>query len=224
VTAEEDPWPALRGQFHAEIRRRHLTRGQIAAELGVSKGSVCGWLVPTGAPPSAANKTKIRAWVDEKAPQPAPAADWPALREQLRGIVRERALTHAELGRVFEVEGATVGMWLAPSHEKRMPGARFLLRIEQWLHEGAVMPASAAADAPPFVLSVEERAQIAGHLSLAGNGRELRETFGCTRELLEQAASGAHLDAEVISRLRGVLAPGCYQYATGAKITIDPIL
>jgi hypothetical protein len=70
------------------------------------------------------------------------------------------------------------------------------------------MPASAAADAPPFVLSVEERAQIAGHLSLAGNGRELRETFGCTRELLEQAASGAHLDAEVISRLRGVLANG----------------
>jgi hypothetical protein len=89
-----------------------------------------------------------------------------------------------------------------------------------------VMPPSAAADAPPFVLSVEERAQIAGHLSLVGNGRELRETFGCTRELLEQAASGAHLDAEVISRLRGgmILASGCYQYATGPEITIDRIL
>jgi hypothetical protein len=34
----------------------------------------------------------------------------------------------------------------------------------------------------------------------------LRERFGCTRELLEQAGAGVHLHAEVISRVRGVVA------------------
>jgi hypothetical protein len=36
----------------------------------------------------------------------------------------------------------------------------------------------------------------------------LRERFGATRELLEKAALGAHLHADVITRLRGVLANG----------------
>jgi hypothetical protein len=55
------PWPALRTEFHAAIRARKLGRAMVAAELGVSKGSICGWLVPHRAPPSAANIDAIRA-------------------------------------------------------------------------------------------------------------------------------------------------------------------
>lgn len=143
MTAEEDPWSALRGQFHAEIRRRHLTRSKVADDLGVSKGSIVGWLLPNGNPPSVVNVNKIRGWLS---PKPAP---------------------------------------VTPS------------------------PASDAdqAEPPPFVLSLEERTQLAGHISLT-KAPELREIFGATRELLEQAASGAHLHADIIAKLRGVLASG----------------
>jgi hypothetical protein len=118
-------WPVLRTEFHAAIKARHLSRAKVAAELDVSKGSICGWLLPHGAPPSAANIDKIRGWLDKPVPasgavhQCAEGGDWPALRERLRAVVRERALTHAEIGAVLGVEGATVGGWLAPSHEQR---------------------------------------------------------------------------------------------------------
>ena len=200
----------LRAEFHAAIKARHLSRATVAADLGVSKGSICGWLLPDGAPPSAGNIGKIRRWLSS-APKPAPetpadAADWPGLRDRLQAVVRERALSHAELGRVFEVEPGTVEAWLAKSHEKRSPGPRSMLRIAEWLREGAVVPAAAPAG-PPYVLDIAERDLLAGHLSLGAN-RELRQQFGATVELLQKAATGAHLDGEVIARLRASLANG----------------
>jgi hypothetical protein len=63
------PWPALRSEFHAAIKTRHLSRAEVAAELHVSKGSICGWPLPHGAPPSAGNISKIRRWLSS-APRP----------------------------------------------------------------------------------------------------------------------------------------------------------
>jgi transcriptional regulator with XRE-family HTH domain len=206
MTVPAGTWPGLRSEFHAEIKRRRLTRAQIAADLGVSKGSFCGWLLSNGAPPSAANIRKIRAWLEKPAPKTPVALDkWPALREQLRAVIRDRGLTHAQIGQVLGVESATVGAWIAKSHDGRMPGARALISIRAWLREGAAMPTAAAADLPPFVLSIEERAALAGYISLT-NAPELRDRFGATRELLERASIGAHLDAEVIAKLRIALA------------------
>jgi len=217
-------WPVLRTEFHAAIKTRHLSRATVAADLGVSKGSICGWLLPHGAPPSAANITKIRGWLNKPAapkvernlvetslPSSQTTPDlrdrvWPALREQLCDIIKQRALTHADIAGVLGAEAATVGGWLATSHEKRSPGPRFLLKIEAWLREGAVVP-EAAANAPLHTLAAAERDRLVGHLSL-GNAPELRQLFGCTKELLEKAAAGEHLAGEVIARLRSVLANG----------------
>jgi transcriptional regulator with XRE-family HTH domain len=200
----------LRAEFHAAIKARHLTRSKVAADLGVSKGSICGWLAPNGAPPSDANSLAIQRWLSsaaKSAPETPAARDgWPALREQLRGLVREHGLTHAEIGGALGVEAATVGGWLATSHEKCSPAAPLVLRIETWLLNGAPVPAVAAAEASLYSLSPAEQQRLAAHLSLAGNEHELRDEFGCTRELLERAVTGAHLDGEIISRLRGVLA------------------
>jgi transcriptional regulator with XRE-family HTH domain len=136
TAAPAGPWPVLRTEFHAAIKARHLSRSQIAHSLNVSKGSVCGWLAPNGAPPSAANITAIRAWLDKPAPKtqtqtPAALGGWSQLRQRMRDIVRERALSHADIAGVIGVEPGTVGTWLAKSHEDRTPGARFLLKIEQ---------------------------------------------------------------------------------------------
>jgi transcriptional regulator with XRE-family HTH domain len=216
------PWPELRAVFHAAIKARHLTRDQAAAALDVSKGSICGWLVPSSGPPSAANIATIRAWLDQPPSQPPAVVkaagggaddhhvddhDWPSVREKLKVVIRDRSLTHAEIGRALDVQANTVAGYLAKSHEHRSPGDRVTARIATWLAEGAAVP-PLAAEGPPFVLAPAERDRLAAYLSIAGNSLELRETFGCTRELLDQAASGEHLHAEVISRVRGVLANG----------------
>lgn len=60
---------------------------------------------------------------------------------------------------------------------------------------------------PPYQLTSEEQASLAGHLAL-GNARALRDTFGCNRQLLEQAAAGEHLAAKVVARVRQVLGNG----------------
>jgi len=70
MSAEE--WAQLRSEFHQEIRRRHVTRGALAATIGVSHGAVCGWLAPNSAAPNAANLAKIRT-VDGAPAVPAPA-------------------------------------------------------------------------------------------------------------------------------------------------------
>jgi transcriptional regulator with XRE-family HTH domain len=81
VTAPvNDLWPGLRSQFHAEIKQRHLSRGQVAKELGTSKSSIGSWLWPDGAPPSADNLDKIRRWLSSTpapvdAPEPGPESD-----------------------------------------------------------------------------------------------------------------------------------------------------
>ena len=105
MQASPEFYPGLRAELHAAIKARHLSHAAVVAELNVSKGSICGWLWPRGEPPSAANISKIRPWLDKAALETqTPVAaldDWPALREQLRGVVRERALSHAELAAVF---------------------------------------------------------------------------------------------------------------------------
>ena len=70
------------------------------------------------------------------------------------------------------------------------------------------VPATAAATGPLYTLSAAEQQHLAGHLSLGGNARELRDQFGVNRELLDKAAAGEHLAGEIISRLRGALANG----------------
>jgi hypothetical protein len=243
VTAGEDHWPALRGQFHAEIRRRHMTRGQIAAELGVSKGSVCGWLVPTGAPPSAGNIGKIRAWLDKpapKPPEPEAAAEkvgrpgrqlnlagretaaksagfsdrsgvdghgWPALRLAVRERIARDGLTYRQVATVFECQPSTLKDLLSPRSPK-VPGARLQVRLRRWLASPEPEIVVPAEDLPIYTLTASEQTLLTGHLSLAGNGRELREQFGATRELLEQAAGGAHLHVDVIAKLRLALTNG----------------
>jgi len=164
-------------------KARHLTRSKVATDLGVSKGSICGWLVPHDAPPSAGNISKIRRWLSS-APKPMPEtpaapADWPALREQLRAVIRDRALTHAAVGAALDVQAATVGEWVAKSHEDRGPGPRALIRVRQWLLEGAMVPATYSADAPLYTLAPAERDRLAGYLSLE-DAHGLRERFGAT--------------------------------------------
>ncbi len=206
-----DDWLALRAQFQAAIKTRQASHAQAAAQLAVSKASVTTWLAPNGKPPSAANIAKIRAWLTPD-PPPAPAPDgevhqlegaavWPALRANLRDIVRGRGVTHAELARVLGVATGTFDVWVA-GHE---PGPTSLNRIRRWLADGAVIPAAAPAG-QLYTLSEAEQAQLAGHISLAGNGRELRERFGATPELLQKAASGGHLAAEIVTKLRTALA------------------
>jgi hypothetical protein len=104
-------WPVLRDEFHAAIKARSLSRAKVAADLAVSKGSICGWLSPNGAPPSADNIGKIRRWLSST-PKPIPqtpaalvsvdmASDWPELRERLRDVIRDRGLTHAKSARCW---------------------------------------------------------------------------------------------------------------------------
>jgi hypothetical protein len=82
--------------------------------------------------------------------------------------------------------------------------AKSRARIKAWLDA----PAPAAAALPPFTLLPSEQALLAAHLSLGGNGHELRQVFNCTRELLEQAVAGEHLAAEVVERVRLALTNG----------------
>jgi transcriptional regulator with XRE-family HTH domain len=174
--AFRDAWPTLREEFRAVVEARSLSRERVAEQLHASKASVISWLFPAGKVPSSANMARIRRWLSST-PKPIPqtpaapvsvdmTSDWPELRERLRDVIRDRGLTHAQIGQVLGVEGATVGAWIAKSHHGRKPGARALAHIREWLSDGAVVPATAAADAPPFVLSPEERAALAGHISL----------------------------------------------------------
>jgi transcriptional regulator with XRE-family HTH domain len=203
-----DAWPALRSEFHAAIKARGLSRDQAGAELGVSKSSIIGWLWPQGRPPSAANINAIRAWLDQPpppGPQPPPdGAEWQVLREWLKVAIADTGLTHAQVAAAVQAEPRTVATWLAG--DQRGPGAHMLIRLRGWVSAGAVVPVT--AEGPAFMLLPEERDRLTGHLSLATNALELRERFGATKDLLEKASMGAHLDAEVIARLRGVLANG----------------
>jgi transcriptional regulator with XRE-family HTH domain len=230
------PWPALRTEFHAAIKARGLTRRQAASKLGVAQSTVSSWVAPHSPPPGAANIRRIRAWLtkttpsakaplqapilatmtSEPPPEPEPVSDagdihqlegetnWLTLRATLRGIIRDRGLTQAEVAGAVGIAPGTFAAWLAPK-DGREPGPRSLIAIRQWLADGAVLPAATPA-AQAYALTVEERGKLTGHLSLAGNGRELREHFGATRELLEKASLGAHLAADVVGRIRSVLA------------------
>jgi hypothetical protein len=130
------------------------------------------------------------------------ANDWGQLRQQLRTIIRERRLTHAEVGAALAAKPGTVATWLARSHADRAPGERAQARIRQWLRDGAVV--SAAVVPLPNRLNEDEQARLRGHLALQ-DGRELQVQFGANKSVLEEAAAGAHLNAEVVSRVRAVL-------------------
>jgi len=54
------------------------------------------------------------------------------------------------------------------------------------------------------MLSRQEQDRLLGYLS-SGTTRELREQFGATRSVLEQAATGEELAADIVGRLRGAL-------------------
>ena len=190
------PWPALRAQFHAEITQRHLSRGLAAAELGVSKASVTGWLLPDSPAPSAPNIDAIQKWLASPAapaaqprrgrngaPRSIPDADdddWPQVRDRLREVIRGNGLSYAQAGAVLEVEAATVAAWM--SRPTRRPGLRIVADIRAKLSSGALLPApapAAPAAGPLYTLSLEERDRLAAHISL-GDVHELRQRFGAT--------------------------------------------
>jgi hypothetical protein len=132
-----------------------------------------------------------------------PAPSWPELRQQVRVAASERGVINMEIAPLIGVKAGTLSTWL--SRDTPAPSATYLAKLRLWL---AGDPLAAPVLPPPFVLSAAERDQLAGHISLSSNGRDLRELFGASRELLEQAALGAHLDADVIAKLRAALANG----------------
>lgn len=140
---------------------------------------------------------------DELAAAAIEASGWPALRQELRRRIDGIEANYSAIAPMLECKTATLASWL--SRNSPAPSKRSQSRIRRWLREDATAPA--ATEAPLYTLTTAEQATLAGHLSLDGNGRELRDRFGANRELLEQAAAGEHLANQVIVRVRAALAP-----------------
>jgi transcriptional regulator with XRE-family HTH domain len=206
VNPNSTPWPELRAEFHAAIKARHLTRGQVAAELNVSKSSVIGWLWPKGSPPSAANIVRVREWLaaapKEAAQSPVEDDAWPAVRERVCAVLRDKGWLHSQLATALDIKPGTVSGWLADSHEHREPGGYNLARLRNWLANPAV---PAVADGSLYELTTAEQGRLRGYLDLLSDAHQVRQTFLVNEETLLQAAAGEHVAPEVIERVRGVL-------------------
>jgi hypothetical protein len=141
----------------------------------------------------------------------APSSDWPDLQQQLRATIQARGLTRAQAA--LEV-GATPGTfirWLGPSSHPPAPAAR--ARLRAWVEDPPAadpLPvlASVPVDLPALVLTPGERELLSGYLSLGGDRRDLRLQFGASLDVLEKAAMGQTLAAEIVNNIRGGLANG----------------
>lgn len=133
------------------------------------------------------------------------ASDWPALRTQVKAAIAAKGLTRAQAATEIGFTPGTFARWLSGS--SRPPGPEALERLRAWVKRPAAGSDQHADPLPALTLVQAERDRLSGYLS-ATTDKDLRRQFQATRDVVEQAASGATLAAEIIGKVRQGLANG----------------
>ena len=130
---------------------------------------------------------------------------------RLRAEMTSRKLSNRRAAREIGCAAGSLQKYLAATRKSPSPMNR--KRIRAWLAgrpaREAEVPASVPSRpaVPSHQLTVAERDKLLGHLSLVAEG-DLRKEFGASRAVLEQAAAGQELAAEIIGRVRSVMTTG----------------
>jgi hypothetical protein len=137
----------------------------------------------------------------------APEEGWDALRLALRDKIQALGTNYRAVSAAAGCKQGTLRSWLS-TRPSTPPSTRSQAKLRDWLAAVSASP-QIAEDLPSWELTNAEKNTLAGHLAIGASSLELRETFGCTRELLDQAvAGGQHLNPDIIRRVRGALKNG----------------
>lgn len=146
--------------------------------------------------------------------KPGLASDWPALRAQVKTAIATRGLSRRQAALEGGFNPDSFSKWLSSS--SRPPGAAVQVLLRAWVEAPDDPPAEGPAaiegegdPLPATMLSGSEQGRLSGYLSAGlASDRDLRRQFQATRDLLEQAAGGEVLAAEIIGKVRQGLANG----------------
>ena len=141
--------------------------------------------------------------------KPVLADDWPATAAAIRVRLSEQGVTQQALARRLGVAKTQVNKAIGPG--ARAPSEALRNKLRAWV-EGPTDPPAApnspkVAELPALTLIQAERDRLSGYLGLASDG-DLRRQFQATRDVVEAAASGQTLAAEIIGKVRQGLANG----------------
>ena len=129
-----------------------------------------------------------------------PRVAWTALRDALRQHLDAGTITRPELAKALGIKRNSLSGHLG----RRVHGSAVQAQVRRWLEKKAATN-NAAAASPTTMLSRQEQDRLLGYLSSGGNRRELKEQFGADHDILERAAAGEELAAEIVDRLRAGL-------------------
>ena len=125
---------------------------------------------------------------------------WTVLRDALRQHLDAGTITRPELAKALGIKRNSLSGHLG----RRVHGSAVQAQVRRWLEKTAAAN-NAAAASPTTMLSRQEQDRLLGYLSSGGNRRELKEQFGADHDILERAAAGEELAAEIVDRLRAGL-------------------
>ena len=131
--------------------------------------------------------------------KPVLVDDWPATAAAIRVRLSEQGVTQQGLARRLGVAKTQVNKAIGP--QAKVPSEALRNKLRAWV-EGPTV-----AELPALTLIQAERDRLSGYLGLASDG-DLRRQFQATRDVVEAAASGQTLAAEIIGRVRQGLANG----------------
>jgi hypothetical protein len=129
------------------------------------------------------------------------ASDWPDTAAAIRERLSEQGVSQQALARHLGVPKTAINKAIGP--QAKAPSEALQNKLRAWVDRSD----QHADPLPALTLVQAERDRLSGYLGLATD-HDLRRQFRATRDVIEQAASGAELAAEIIGKVRQGLANG----------------
>ena len=169
----------------------YMTRGQMAAHLGISVGSVTS--LETGSAPSIEMLELLADWFDEDTPDWAiKPSDIPGLGQRVKDRRRDWGMTQAELGERLGVSAAAI----CSCEQGSTPSMQTIIKIAPWLAEAPPVKRAKLSIKSAFGKRIQKK-----RLKIAMSQRALGKHLGVDKDNIRNWESGQHFPSKAYAEM-----------------------